>query len=72
MLKQSTSHLKACSLLRQKGLEEAGSWNKGKKYIFYCITTALCSVYHSLSTMHELELNRTDDEQKPGTALYFS
>jgi len=69
ILKQSISHLKACLLLRQKGIEQAGSWSKGKKCMCYCITTSLCSVNYSGSTMLELELNRIEDEQKPSTAL---
>lgn len=32
----------------------------------------LCLVYHSSSTMLELQLNRTENEKKPSTALYFN
>lgn len=40
----STSHLKACSLLRQKGTEEGRSWSKGKK----------CMLLHNYSSLFSL------------------
>lgn len=47
---------------------------RGKKYVCvcFCMTSALCAVYHSQFTMLALELNRTEYEQKPSTALYSS
>lgn len=61
-----TKHFTPEKVLTTQAEGKRGARNK---YICFCMTSALWSVYHSQLTMLVLELKRTEYEQNPSTCI---